>query len=216
MNKVFSTLLAALLTLVVSTSALAAPATDGGDTVLKTFELTIVGDVPANEAFLLGFIEEGEDPATGGTVVLVCADLDGSAAPEAVGALNDEMDMGGLEMTGGVDIISDQPCASDTTYGYDVEFPRGTRIAFFFLRVNLTDPENFEIISSSEVDAEGNPTDFEELTEDVVNAVEYDFNAVQPQLPATGSAAAGYVGLLVAALALVAMGGVVRKFLPHV
>jgi hypothetical protein len=221
MNKVVSTLLAALLTMLVSTSAFAATSADGGDTVLKTFELTILGDVPANEAFVIGFLEEGEDPATGGTIVLACADFGGMQASDAATMLEgmdmDAMDMGAMaDMGSNVDIISDQPCKRDTTYSYEVEFPRGTGIAYFFLRVNLSDPENFEIITSSDLDEEGNPTEFEELNEDIVNAVEYDFDAAQSQLPGTGIDAAGRFGVIAAALALVAMGGLVRRFLPQV
>jgi hypothetical protein len=217
MNKFVSTVLAAVLAVFVSVPAFAAPSADGdGDTVTKRFELTISGKVPAGQAFVLGFLEQGKSP-TDSQAVIVCGDfssIDAAAAEDLKQEMGKEMDM-----MQNIDIISDKPCqgGEGTVYSYDVDFERGTGIAFFFARVNLTNPEDIEVIASSDLDANGVPTEFETLNEDIVNAVEYNFDAARAQLPGTGlSDTLGRFGLLAAALSLVALGGVVRRFLPQV
>lgn len=171
----------------------------GGDTVIKTFELTVNGTPPADAALVVSYLEEGDDPETGGALVVLCGDTDRLPAEDREG----------------LEVLFNEPCEGDgTRYTYEVEFPRGTAVAFFFARASVVTEEEFEIFASTPLDAEGNPLAYETLNADVVNAAAYDFGTAQ--LPSTGlSEAASRFSLLAAALSVVALGAWIRRLLPQ-
>ncbi len=142
--------------------------TGGGKaTVTKTFELTINGDVPADAAFVVGFVEEGQDPDIDGRFVVLCGDI--SQLPEEE-----------LEGIPDEDIISDEVCAGDgAVHSFEREFAQGTNLAFFFARASVTDEDVFEIFFTSlqnpDLSAPPGPGDFETLDTDMTNTAWYTF-----------------------------------------
>ncbi len=141
----------------------------GGDLVTKTFELTINGTVPADAAFIVGYVEEGQDPDTEGHFVILCGDL--SQLPEEE-----------LEGIPDEDIISDEGCVGDgAVQSFEREFAQGTSLAFFFARASVTDEEVFEIFFTSlqdpniEDDQPLEPGDFETLDTDFTNTAFFTF-----------------------------------------
>ncbi len=138
----------------------------GGDTVTKTFELTVNGDVPADAAFVVGYLEEGEDPDTGGHFVILCGDI---------GQIPEE-DLEGIPAE---DIISDEPCGGNgAVHSFEREFAQGTGIAYFFARASVTDEEVFEVFHTSiqgTIEDDPGPEDFETLDTDMTNTAWYTF-----------------------------------------
>lgn len=213
MKTTASTLMALTLALI-----LAVPVFAGGgqeDMVTKTFTLTLHGDVPADEGFIAGYVEEGQNPDTEGHFVVLCADLDRIPKEEREGIPSE-------------DIISDQPCAGHgNVYSFERKFERGTGLAFFFARVSVTDEDFFEIFSTSlkgdlELDEDPGPEDFETLNSDTTNTAWFRFSGggddqQMPEMPSTGAGgmAGGSLplGNVAAALALLAAGGyaVIRR-----
>jgi hypothetical protein len=141
----------------------------GGDTVTKTFELTLNGTVPEDAGFIVSYLEEGDDPETGGAFIILCADISRLPAEQRA-------DIGDVE------IISDEACEGDgTVYRIEREFERGTRLAFFFARASVTDEDFFEIFHTSIEDpsridsGDPIPEDFETLDTDFTNTAWYTF-----------------------------------------
>ncbi len=140
----------------------------GGAMVTKTFELTINGEVPADAAFVVGYLEEGEDPDTGGHFVILCGDI-GQIPEEDLEGIPDE------------DILSDEACVGDgNVLTFEREFEQGTGIAFFFARASVTDEDVFEVFHTSiegTLEDDPGPEDFEMLDTDVTNTAFYTFGA---------------------------------------
>ncbi len=137
----------------------------GASMVTKTFELTLNGDVPADAAFVAGYLEEGQDPDTEGRFVILCGDLS-QIPPEEIQDIPDE------------DIISDEACVGNV-YSFERDFAQGTNLAFFFARASVTDEEFFEIFHTSlqnrNLDEPPGPGDFETLNTDFTNTAWYTF-----------------------------------------
>ena len=142
----------------------------GGDMVTKTFELTLNGTVPADAGFGVFYSLEGQDPEEEGSFVVVCGDLS-QLPPEEREGIPEE------------DIVSDEACEGDgNTYSFEREFERGTRLAFLFARLSVTDEETFEIFHTSvddpsriQNDEDPLPEDFETLNTDFTNTAWYTF-----------------------------------------
>lgn len=186
MRPIAATLLALMVVL-----ALAGPAgagATGTDTVTKTFTLTLNGNIPATQGFFMIYLEEGEDPETGGTFVIFCADEDQVTAEEL---LEDEPDA----------VVSAAACVGGgKTYTYTAQFERGTRIAYFVGRQNLTDPEDGAVLATSADKVEDiftgtlGPEDFETLDANMTNAATCTMRGgtcAEEQVPSMPSTGAG-------------------------
>jgi len=181
----------------------------GDDMVTKTFTLTLNGDIPVTQGFFMIYLEEGEDPETGGTFVIFCADEDQVTEEEL---LEDEPDA----------VVSAAACVGGgKTYTYTAQFERGTRIAYFIGRQNLTDAEDGAVLATSVDKVEDlfagppGPEDFETLDANMTNAATCTMRGgtcaeeLVPRMPNTGAGGMaprrGYpLASLAAALALMA------------
>ncbi len=209
MKAIAATLLALMfaLVLVVPTGA----AGKGADMVTKTFKLTLNGDIPVTQGFFMIYLEEGEDPETGGKFVIFCADEDQVTEEEL---LEDEPDA----------VVSDAACVGGgNTYTYTAEFKRGTRIIYFIGRQNLTDVEDGAVLATSADKVEDiftgtiGPEDFETLDTHKTNAATCTMRGGTcaeeqiPSMPNTGAGGlapgAGRPWLPAAALGLLAVAG---------
>lgn len=220
MKTLRATLAALMLMAILAVPALAEGDTgSSGDMVTKTFELTVDGTPPADAAFGVFYLEESEleegaDPETGGTFVVVCGDLS-QLPPEERAEIPEE------------DIVSGEACVGDGhTYSFEREFARGTRLAFLFARLSVTDEETFQIFYTSVEDPsriergeDPLPEDFETLNTNSTNSAWYTFSGaaddqqeMPTDMPDTGagalSAGSGLPwGTLAATLSLLVAGG---------
>ncbi len=164
--SMFAVLMLALL--------LAVPASAAGDvqgeTVTKTFEFTLHGDVPQDRAFAAYYSTNvanvGGEPTD---YILFC----GGTESERAGARQ---------------VVSQEDCAGNgEVYRAQVEFERGTQLVYFFI-VAVEGTENFEIFHTNVPSRESQP---ELLSTDTTNSAWYTFSAVEgeqvPGMPATGA-----------------------------
>ncbi|MDP9380946.1 MAG: hypothetical protein M3Q29_12525 [Chloroflexota bacterium] len=85
---------------------------DGGDTVTKTFELTLKGEVPAGESFSVGLQSELKYNEGEGELLLFCSDSEDESVPEDV-----------------------EPCEGNgKVYRLSVELPKGDTLRSTFYR----------------------------------------------------------------------------------
>ncbi len=176
MKTLASSLMALTLALL-----LAMPAHAGGDerddTVTKTFELTLYGDVPADQLFAVGYATRAQlvdgafpDPVP---YILFCGTLsEGDDQPAQV--------------------VTEGSCTGGegTTYRADVELEEGDELAYFFARASNTDPNLFDIFFATPINEELKPTAYETLSDDATNAAYYRYGTAgeaMPEMPATGA-----------------------------
>ncbi len=95
-----------------------------------------------------------------------------------------------------------------------MEFERGAKLAYFFVRASNTDPNLFDIFFTTPLDEELKPTEYETLANNGTNAAYYRYGAAggtTPKMPATGAGgmASGHLprGGVAAALSLLVAGG---------
>lgn len=176
---------------------------DKAETVAKTFELTLNGDVPADDGFIVSYLDEGDDPEEAGRFIVLCGDLS-RLPPEDRADIPDE------------DIVSDEACiGGGNTYTFEDEFPRGTRLAVFFARASVTDENVFDIFFTT-VDDPGRiesgedpiPSDFETLDTDMTNSAWFTYSGagdddqdddMPDEMPNTGVGALAGTGFPLAA-----------------
>ncbi len=185
--------------------ALAAPALAGGDgqddTVTKTFELTLYGDVPADQVFELGYVtrEMVESP--------------GEAAIPTI------QFCGSVQDPSAAQIISRQACEGNgTVYTAEVEFPSDTEVAYryFTLRPSDVRGTSDEFFKSYDGERPDGPEDYETLNADITSSAWYRFGpAGDEQLPGRmpGTGAGGAAGSTLRALPLAAAGSVLAAAL---
>ncbi len=168
--------LASMFTVLMLTLLLAAPARAAGDvqdeTVTKTFELTLHGDVPRDRVFAAYYSTDvtnvGGEPTD---YILFC----GGTESERAGARQ---------------VVSQEDCVGDgAIYRAQVEFERGAQLVYFFI-VAVEGTENFEIFHTNVPSRESRP---ELLSADTTNSAWYRFSAGEdqqvPDMPATGAGA---------------------------
>ncbi len=171
MKTITSILTALMLLLVMATPGLAGGGDTGDDTVTKTFELTLSGDIPEDQLFL-GFVATREQVESGmeggtdtGTLILFCGDVPDELLDE-------------IEQDPTIDfvVVSSEACegGEGTEYTAEVEFERGAEIAFVVFRLGL-ETGDFELIASTELDEEGFPAEFETIEEDTTNLASCNF-----------------------------------------
>ena len=122
-----------------------------GDTVTKTFELTLNGEVTADQLFTLLYTPVRDGGAAGGTEqVIFCGVPD--PQPDEV-------------------VVSDEDCVGGgNTYTYSAEFPVGTVLSVQWFRIG-PDTGPREVVRATE----------ETLDADMTNTVEYTFGAGDDQ-----------------------------------
>ncbi len=199
MKRIATTLMALTLALVAVTPALASGG-EQGDTVTKTFELTLYGEVPADQLFAVGYAtrEQLVDGAFPDPVpyILFCGTLsEGDDAPAQV--------------------VTEGACVGGkgTTYRADVELRRGAELAYFFVRASNADPNLFDAFLTTPINDELKPTAFETLDGNATNAAYYRYGTTAgttPGMPSTGAGgmASGHIPLggAAASLSLLAAG----------
>ncbi len=176
MKTLASILLALTLALVLTIPALAGGEQD--DMVTKTFKLTLHGDVPAERVFEVKYLtEEQARSGANPTAIQFC---------------------GSVQDPGAVRIISREACVGNgTIYTAELEFPRGTRLAYMYFTLLASDPVGTDETFFSSIKGPGEPggpEDFETLDEDMVNFASYqsrtaDGDGQAPEMPDTGAGA---------------------------
>ncbi len=202
MKTLASALMALTLALILAGPALAGG--DQNDTVTKTFELALYGDVPAERVFEVKYLTEDEARA--------------GADPKAI------QFCGGVQDPGASRIISMEACTGDgTVYTAELEFKRGTKLAFMYFTLLASDPVGTEEVFFSSIKGPGAPggsEDFETLDRDVVNSAKYrvgdaDGNQQAPEMPDTGAGGMASAGVPaysgISLLLLAASGYVLRR-----
>lgn len=166
--------LASMFTALMLAVLLAVPANAAGDvqgeTVTKTFELTLHGPVPQDRVFAAYYSTDvtnvGGEPTD---YILFC----GGTESERAGARQ---------------VVSREDCTGDgAIYRAQVEFERGTQLVYFFI-VAVEGTENFEIFHTNVPSRDSQP---ELLSTDTSNTAWYSFGAGDdqqiPDMPATGA-----------------------------
>ncbi len=166
------------------------PDTGGGhDTVTKTFEVTLYGNVPHNRSVAGTYFtrEQVEAGFSGETIIIFCGQVpDDDLNPEA------EV----LRVT-----TEDCKGGQGTTYAQEVQLERGTELTYLFATGPEDVSEDYDgsedvIIHTTPRDQSFQPTEYETVNEDMTNAAYYDFDAEQggvgsgpgaPQMPETGA-----------------------------
>ncbi len=168
-------IMASTLTALAFALLLTAPVVAGGeqdDTVTKTLELTLHGEVPQDRVFgAFYYVSPETHPA--GLVQFCGPQVEGGEPPSQV--------------------ISDDACAGDgLIYRAEVEFDHGTGVFLEFVTLSVSDPQNtLEIFT--EIPEPENPESlrYETLDADATNSAWYRFEAggdqQTPKMPATGS-----------------------------
>ncbi len=194
MRTMASTLTALALALLLTAPVLAGG--EQGDTVTKTLELTLHGEVPQDRVFgAFYYVSPETHPA--GLVQFCGPHVEGGEPPSQV--------------------VSEEECAGDgSVYRAEVAFERGTGVFVEFVTLSVRDPQNtLEIFA--EIPEPENPESlkYETLDADASNSGWYSFkagdNQQTPQMPATGSGGTSNDGIpangIAVGLSLVAAGG---------
>lgn len=172
--KAITKTLVSISTVLMLALLLAAPVSAGGDvqgeTVTKTFELTLRGHVPQDRAFAAYYSTDvsnvGGEPTD---YILFCGGTES-------------------ERSGARQVVSHGDCVGDgATYRAQVKFERGTELVYFFI-VAVEGTETFEIFYTNVPSRESRP---ELLNTDTSNRAWYRFGAGDdqqlPAMPATGA-----------------------------
>ncbi len=196
MKTMASTLTTLALALLLTAPAVAG-GDKGGDTVTKTFEVTLYGDVPHDRSVAATYFtrEQVEAGFSGETIIIFCGQVPSED-------LNPEAEI--LRVTTG-------DCKGDegTTYTQEVELERGTELTYLFAAGPEDVSEDYDgsedvIIYTTPRDQSFQPTEYETVNEDMTNAAYYDFDAEQggegsgpgaPQMPDTGAGGMAAAGL---------------------
>jgi hypothetical protein len=182
--------IASMLTVLMLALLLAVPASAAGDvqgeTVTKTFELTLHGRVPQDRAFAAYYSTDvtnvGGEPTD---YILFCGGTESDRA-------------------GARQVVSQEDCAGDgRVYRARVEFERGARLVYFFI-VAVEGTDNFEIFHTNVPSRESKP---ELLSADTTSRAWYRFGAGNdqqvPGMPATGAGGMSGAGVPLAENGLV-------------
>ncbi len=184
MKTLRSTLTALTLALLLAVPVLAQGG-DQGDKVTVTFELTLYGDVPQDQAFGVFHPTAEDDPRQRAPILLLCGQVEGfEPRPDCAG--------GGSVHAG------------------SLKLERGTRLAYAFVRVAEADPENTaEIFYLTPTNEEGEPAVFEPVYHDATYGTHYRFGPDEdrqvPEMPDTGAGGMAGAGLRPGPAAAVAM-----------
>ncbi len=185
MRTIASTVTALALVLL-----LAVPVFAGGaqsDTVTKTLELTLHGQVPQDRVFgAFYYVSPETHPA--GLVQFCGPQVEGGEPPSHV--------------------VSKEACAGNgRAYRAEVVFERGTGVFVEFVTLSVRDPQNtLETFAEFPELEMPESVEYETLDADVTTSVRYSFEARDGQqasrLPATGSGGIGHAALPLSAIAL--------------
>ena len=213
MKAITSAIAALMLALLLVAPALAAG--EQGETVTKTFELTLHGDVPEEATF---------------SVFYLSLDMPVDQALEEISEHPEKYFPGqqrviqfcGPKVELGLPIhyVSDEACkGGGAVYTHDVELPLGGTLYFAYERAPADNPEGHEAFFGSD-DGDGQPgaEDFESLDADATNSGWFRYGATgddqqeMPGMPDTGAgglAGAGpsSMGAAAAALSLLVAAG---------
>ncbi len=184
MKTLRSTLTALTLALLLAVPVLAQGG-DQGDKVTVTFELTLYGDVPQDQAFGVFHPTAEDDPRQRAPIILLCGQVEGFEP--------------GADCAGG-----------GAVHAGSLKLERGTRLAYAFVRVAEADPENTaEIFYSTPTNKEAEPAVFEPVDHDATFGAYYRFgpddDRQMPEMPDTGASGMAGAGLRLGPAAAVAM-----------
>jgi len=149
-----------------SIGAVAVAQDSGGENdVTVTFELTLQGDIPADQQFTAVYypFEEAEPSADHPhPLVQLCGPA--LEIPEFVTTVEVAQHLS-------------ETCRAGEVYTFSVSYPRGTRLLYAFDRTSATDPELVDTFyRSDDGDGESEPSDFVTLKEDRILSSSYSFN----------------------------------------
>ncbi len=187
MKTITSTLMALALALLLVVPALAGG--EGGDTVTKTFKLTVNGEVddPSDRLFAAFYAPSQKTPAEFAEelrtnpddvktyVIVFCrpegADLEAFAQG------------GDAELT---QVVSEEECqGGGRTYTADVELPQGSILVYTIITGLLSNLDESVEMLATNANEETGEVDFEVLDSDVVNSASYP--VASPGMPETGA-----------------------------
>lgn len=188
MKALAPTVIALALALLLTAPALAGG--DGsGDTVTKTFKITLYGDVPEDRSVAATYFtrEQVEAGFSGETVIIFCGQVpreDLNPEAEVITASTEDCEGG-----------------DGTTYTQEVRLDRGTELTYLFAAGPEDIPEDYDgsedvLIYTTPRDQNFRPTEYETVSEDMTNAAHYNFDAGQggvgsgpggPGMPDTGA-----------------------------
>lgn len=180
MKTLASTVMALTLALL-----LVAPAPASGerdDMVIKTFELTLNGDVPEDRAFAVFYSTDVTNVGGEPTDYILFCD----------GTQNDRADAR--------QVVSREDCVGNgEVYRAHVQFERGTQLVYFFI-VAVEGTDKFETFHTNVPSRDSEP---ETLNADTINRAWYTFGAdddqQMPGMPAAGAGGMSGRGILLAA-----------------
>ncbi|MDP9382877.1 MAG: hypothetical protein M3Q29_22615 [Chloroflexota bacterium] len=188
MRTITSTMAALMLALL-----LAAPVLAGGeedDTVTKTFELTLYGDVPEEATFSVFYLSLNMPVDRALEEISQHPEKYFPGQQRVIQFCGPRLDVG-LP----TERVSDEACrGGGTIYAHDVELPRGGALYFAYERAPADTPEGHEAFFGSD-DGDGRPEteDLEALDGDRTNAAWFRYGAAaddqqdMPDMPDTGA-----------------------------
>ncbi len=169
----------------------------GGDTVTKTFEVTLYGDVPRDRSVAATYFtrQQVEAGYSGETIIIFC----GQVPSEDLNPQAQVIRASTEDCKGG----------DGTTYTQEVELKRGTEITYLFATGPEDVSENYDgsedvILYTTPRDQNFQPTEYEVVDENMTNSAHYDFDAEQggegsgpdaPGMPETGAGGMAHSGL---------------------
>jgi hypothetical protein len=187
MKTIASALTALTLALLLAAPVLARG--EEGDTVTRTFELTLYGDVPEDATFSVFYLSLDMPVDRALEEISKHPEKYFPAQQRAIQFCGPRLDVGLPTRR-----VSDETCrGGGTVYAYDVELPRGGSLYFAYERTPADTPEGHEAFFGSD-DGDGRPeeADFEILDGDATNAAWFRYAAGDdqqgmPEMPHTGA-----------------------------
>ncbi len=196
MKALASTLTALALALLLTVPAFAG-GDEGGDTVTKTFAITLYGDVPEDRSVAAIYFtrEQVEAGFSGETVIIFCGQVpreDLNPEAEVITASTEDCEGG-----------------AGTTYTQEVALKRGTELTYLFAAGPEDIPEDYDgsedvLIYSTPRDQTFQPTAYETVSEDMTSSAYYDFDTGKggagagpgtPKMPHTGAGGMASTGI---------------------
>ncbi len=206
MKRMASALVALALALLLAAPALAGD--EEGDTVTKTLELTLHGEVPRDRAFG-AFYYVSPDTHPAGLVQFCGPQVEGGEPPSQ--------------------IVSEDDCVGDgSVYTAEVSFERGTGVFTEFITLSVEDPQHtLEVFAEMPELEEPEALEYEVLEADTTNSAWYSFTLSDdqqaPGMPETGAGGTSddqlSIGRAAIGLLLFALGGLIlyrRRVTSHV
>ncbi len=188
MKTLTSTLMALALALLAAVPALAG--SEQGDTVTKTFELTLHGDVPEDATFSVFYLSLDMPVDQALEELSQNPEKYFPSQQRVIQFCGPRLDVGLPTQQ-----VSGEACkGGGTVYTYDVKFPRDSTLYFAYERSPADTPEGHEAFFGSD-DGDGQPEaeDFEALEGDRTNSAWFRYDATgddqqeMPEMPDTGS-----------------------------